>query len=102
MKMKEDSEKERLEQLEQEEIEKSKRLSRRSSSPGVRHSQPDAAERSAHSEPIPRITQFVSSSLKISPIKSRIFLMIPHSNKLLNLLSLIFNLKLSCLSSLLH
>lgn len=64
MKMKEDSEKERLEQLEQEEFEKSKRLPRRSSSPGVRHSQPDAAERSAHSEPIPRITQFVSSSIK--------------------------------------
>jgi hypothetical protein len=63
MKMKEDSEKERLEQLEQEEIEKKKRLSRRSSSPGVRQSQPetDVGERSAHSEPIPRITQFVSS-----------------------------------------
>lgn len=63
MKMKEDSEKERIEQLEQEEIEKTKRLSRRSSSPVIRHSQqpdPDAVERSAHSEPIPRITQFVS------------------------------------------
>lgn len=65
MKMKEDSEKERLEQLEQEEIEKNKRLSRRSSSPVVRHLQQpetDVVERSAHSEPIPRITQFVSSS----------------------------------------
>lgn len=68
MKMKEDSEKERLEQLEQEEIENKKRLSRRSSSPVLRHSQQletDVVERSAHSEPIPRFTQFVSSSIKL-------------------------------------
>ena len=59
--MKEDREKERLAQLEREAIEKQKKLSRRSSSPGVRH-QPDTdvVERSAHSEPIPR-TQFVSA-----------------------------------------
>lgn len=62
MKMKEDSERERIEQLEQEEIEKKKRLSRRSSSPGIRQPITDVAERSAHSEPIPKITQFVSSS----------------------------------------
>lgn len=65
--MKEDSEKERVEQLEQEEFEKTKRLSRRSSSPAIKHSQqpdPDAVERSAHSEPIPHITQFVSSFSK--------------------------------------
>lgn len=61
MKMKEDSEKERIEQLEQEEIERKKRLSRRSSSPALRQqADADAVERSAHSEPIPRITQFVS------------------------------------------
>lgn len=61
--MKEDTEKERLEQLEQEEFEKQKRLSRRSSSPAMRQSQPlvEAAERSALSEPIPRHTPFVSS-----------------------------------------
>jgi hypothetical protein len=66
MKMKEDTEKERLAQLEQEEMEKQKRLSRRSSSPALRHSQPnesvEVAERSAFSEPIPRHTQFVSLS----------------------------------------
>lgn len=63
MKMKEDTEKERLEQLEQEEFEKQKRLSRRSSSPAMRQTQPhetEAVERSAHSEPIPRHTPFVS------------------------------------------
>lgn len=59
MKMKEDSEKERLEQLEQQEHEKKKRLSRRSSSPVIRP-ETDVVERSAHSEPIAR-TQFVSS-----------------------------------------
>lgn len=58
--MKEDSEKERLEQLEQQELEKKKRLSRRSSSPAIRQIETDAVERSAHSEPIAR-TQFVSS-----------------------------------------
>ena len=61
--MKEDTEKERLAQLEQEEMEKQKRLSRRSSSPALRQSQPissEVAERSAFSEPIPRHTQFVS------------------------------------------
>jgi hypothetical protein len=61
--MKEDSEKERLEQLEQEEIEKKNRMARRSSSPVIKHSQqptmPENAERSAHSEPI-KNTQFVS------------------------------------------
>ena len=59
--MKEETEKERLEQLEQEEIEKRKYLTRRSSSPVMRHTsqQPDNFERSAHSEPIPR-THFVS------------------------------------------
>ncbi|KAG5675805.1 hypothetical protein PVAND_005679 [Polypedilum vanderplanki] len=66
-KMKEDSEKERLEQLEQEEIEKKKLMSRRSSSPLLRHSAsqlPDysVAERSAHSEPIPKHTFDPSSS----------------------------------------
>lgn len=65
--MKEDSEKERIEQLEQEELEKKKRLSRRSSSPALRH-QPESevVERSAHSEPIPRNTQFVSFILLLS------------------------------------
>lgn len=61
--MKEETEKERLAQLEQEEMEKQKRLSRRSSSPAFRQSQPpetEVAERSAFSEPIPRHTQFVS------------------------------------------
>lgn len=59
--MKEDTEKERLEQLEQEEIEKRKVMVRRSSSPVPRHTsqQPDNFERSAHSEPIPR-SHFVS------------------------------------------
>ncbi|CAH1708045.1 unnamed protein product [Chironomus riparius] len=54
-KMKEDTEKERIEQLEQEEIEKKKIMARRSSSPVLRHTsqQPDTIERSAHSEPIP-------------------------------------------------
>lgn len=67
MKMKEDTEKERLEQLEQEEIEKQKHLSRRSSSPVVRQSQPPESERSAHSEPIPLHAQFVSfSKIKFS------------------------------------
>lgn len=63
MKMKEDTEKERIEQLEQEETERQKRLSRRSSSPMLRQGQPlesEVAERSALSEPIPRHTQFVS------------------------------------------
>lgn len=76
LKMKEDSEKERVEQLEQEEFEKTKRLSRRSSSPAIKHSQqqdPDAVERSAHSEPIPHITQFVSSLFKIQNCFSIIF-----------------------------
>jgi len=61
--MKEDTEKERLEQLEQEEIEKKKMMARRSSSPVLRHTsqQPDTIERSAHSEPIPR-SHFVSLS----------------------------------------
>lgn len=64
--MKEDSERERLEQLEQEEIEKNKQMPRRSSSPALRHSDSQQreseviVERSAHSEPIPRHTQFVS------------------------------------------
>lgn len=61
--MKEDTEKERLAQLEQEEMEKQKRLSRRSSSPAMRQSHPtelEAVERSAFSEPIPRHAQFVS------------------------------------------
>jgi hypothetical protein len=63
MKMKEDSEKERLEQMEQEEIEKSQRLTRRSSSPAMPiESSRDVVERSAHSEPIPKNTQFVSFS----------------------------------------
>ncbi|XP_070500560.1 piezo-type mechanosensitive ion channel component isoform X4 [Chironomus tepperi] len=55
-KMKEDTEKERIEQLEQEELEKKKIMARRSSSPVLRHTsqQPDTIERSAHSEPIPR------------------------------------------------
>jgi hypothetical protein len=62
--MKEDSEKERIEQLEQEELEKKKRLSRRSSSPAIRQQpETEAFERSAHSEPIPRNTQFVSFKL---------------------------------------
>lgn len=61
VKMKEDTENERLEQIEQEELEKQKRLSRRSSSPVMRQSHPEVAERSAHSEPIPPQTQFVSS-----------------------------------------
>lgn len=61
--MKEDAEKERIEQLEQEEIEKQKKASRRSSSPVLRPShqlESEAVERSAHSDPIPRQTQFVS------------------------------------------
>lgn len=62
MKMKEETERERLEQLEQEEIERQKRYSniRRSSSPAMRQSQVIETERSAHSEPIPPHTQFVS------------------------------------------
>lgn len=61
MKMKEETERERFEQVEQEEIERQKRYSvRRSSSPAVRQSQPIDNERSAHSEPIPPHTQFVS------------------------------------------
>lgn len=61
--MKEDTENERLEKLEEEEIVRQKRLSRRSSSPVMKHSQPqdlEVVERSAHSDPIPRHTQFVS------------------------------------------
>lgn len=60
--MKEETERERLEQLEQEEIERQKRYSniRRSSSPAMRQSQVIDTERSAHSEPIPPHTQFVS------------------------------------------
>lgn len=60
-KMKEDAEKERLEQLEQEEIEKQKRFSRRSSSPAMRQSQPvESDTRDAQSEPLPRHAPFVS------------------------------------------
>lgn len=58
--MKEDTEKERLEQLEQEEIEKQKRMSRRSSSPVMRSPRHEAEPREAQSEPLPRITPFVS------------------------------------------
>lgn len=67
--MKEDAVKERIEQIEQEECEKQKKLltTRRSSSSVLRQSysaQPSTdvvvVERSALSEPIPRHTQFVS------------------------------------------
>jgi hypothetical protein len=70
MKMKEDTEKERLAQVEQEEMEKQKRISRRSSSPALRQSQPaelEAAERSAFSEPIPRQAPFVSYLITKAP-----------------------------------
>lgn len=69
--MKEDTEKERVEQLEQEEIEKQKRISRRSSSPAMRQSQPEVADRLALSEPIPQQSQFVSS-LSLPPLSFRI------------------------------
>lgn len=67
--MKEDAVKERIEQIEQEEREKQKKISttRRSSSPVLRQSYSAqqstdvvVVERSALSEPIPRHTQFVS------------------------------------------
>lgn len=56
--MREDAEKERVKQVEEEE---KKNRMRRSSSPALRQTQVLAVERSAHSEPIPRRNDFVSS-----------------------------------------
>lgn len=61
--MKEDTERERVENLEQNEKQKQKRLSRRSSSPALRQASlhEEAEAREAQSEPIHGHTPFVSS-----------------------------------------
>ena len=66
-KMKEDAEKERIEQEEQEILEKQKKLAnaaRRSSSPVLHRQKPETdivAARAVNSEPLARHSQFVSS-----------------------------------------
>lgn len=62
--MREEAEQERLKQIEEEE--KRNRM-RRSSSPAIRQTQIVlASERSAHSEPIPRLKDFVSSPIYLA------------------------------------